>query len=197
MVDFASAQAAGSLVKLNKSDNWLRQCQGVALPILSPSTIESRTYYFESLPLFLGPSTKAGKTSLKLEPFAAHWNASADGIKRSYLTPEVFTTYGKVWGRVSNNRASQDRIRPGLEQLATTAQIFAAPDVAFPSFISTFRPTKYEPTSAIATLEGSSIPSFLSIGISASQPLASASSAVRSFPPLICIRTLLSIRHVG
>ena len=86
IVDFASAQAAGSLVKLNKSDNWLRQCQGVALPILPPSTIESRTYYLESLPLFLGPSTKAGKTALKLEPFTAHWNASADGIQRSYFT---------------------------------------------------------------------------------------------------------------
>ncbi|KAK4700876.1 hypothetical protein P7C70_g5367, partial [Phenoliferia sp. Uapishka_3] len=158
-------------VKLNSSNDWLRRRQGVALPILPPSTVAARQFYFKKLPTFFSAKTSGGKLTFKLEEFAVSWNHTADGVERVYITPELLSAYGKVWDRVNNQRATEDLVSEGLSELKISTTVIQHPANTFPTFITGARQIPFDPTSAALLFPQDERPSSLSISVSNSNPL--------------------------
>lgn len=97
LLEMGPYESAGIFPLKNKSLDWLRQYQGLALPVIPPSTKAARSYYFSQLPNFVTISPKSGKSGVKLEEFAQQWNRTADGHDRFYITVEMLRAYGKRW----------------------------------------------------------------------------------------------------
>jgi hypothetical protein len=61
---------------------------------------------------------------------------TADGKTRFYITTEVLVAYTKSWKRNSKSRASQELIPDQLKVFEQTHEIFSAPHLPFPSFLT-------------------------------------------------------------
>lgn len=65
--------------KMRGNDDWLRRRQGVALPVLPPSTLEARQYFFPKIRTFAMAAADDGKHSVDYAAFTQEWNRTADG----------------------------------------------------------------------------------------------------------------------
>ncbi|KAK4699673.1 hypothetical protein P7C70_g6585, partial [Phenoliferia sp. Uapishka_3] len=160
-------------VKMNSSNEWLRRRQGVALPVMPPSSLAARKFYFAELPKYLTGKSSTGKSTFKLEEFARNWNSSAEGIQRVYITPELLSSYGKIWDRVNNRKATEELVKDGIEELNASSAIIQAPNKPFPAFIVGARTITLDPTAAVLPHLDSPIPLSLSntLSVSSSRPL--------------------------
>ncbi|KAJ6458078.1 hypothetical protein C8R47DRAFT_1227219 [Mycena vitilis] len=129
-------ETAATLFKLNRSDDWLRRRQGLALPVQPPTTPEARKYFFTKLQAYAGQASANGRGKINYEEFAREWNQSADGKYRSYITTELLVAYVKTWQKNSNIRASQELIAEKLTLVRQTREIFMAPTLPFPAFVA-------------------------------------------------------------
>ncbi|KAJ7274859.1 hypothetical protein C8J57DRAFT_1224423 [Mycena rebaudengoi] len=119
------------------TNDWLRQRQGVALPILPPSTREAREYFFKKNRELATVAAHDGRRTVDYAAFAREWNRSADGKTRHYVTTsEVLTYYAKSWQKHNNSRASQELISKQLEVVASTREVFVASHLPLPSFLT-------------------------------------------------------------
>jgi hypothetical protein len=148
---------AAETYKLKANDDWLRRRQGLALPVLPPTTPEARQYFFSKI----RELSRAGK--INFQNFASQWNESADGKTRFYVTTEILAAYSKTWEKANNARASKELIFDKLQIIQQSQKIFAAPEVPFPTFLTA-------PSSATNPREGvldlhavDSIPQSLSV----------------------------------
>jgi hypothetical protein len=122
--------------QISSTDDWLRRRQGLALPVLPPTTLEARRYFFVKVREYAALATAQGKGKLDYEAFAREWNQSANGKDRFYITSEVLTTYAKVWDKVNNIRASQEMIKDKIDLVHQSRDIFAASHLPFPDFLT-------------------------------------------------------------
>jgi len=106
------SEDAAKTYPLNDSDNWLRKRQGLALPVLPPTTPEARKFFFKQIRRFADEASLNGKQKINFETFAQEWNQTADGKERFYVTVEVLSNYAKSWEKVTNIRASEELIAP-------------------------------------------------------------------------------------
>lgn len=145
-----------SIFKLNPSDEWLRKRQGLALPVLPPTTPEARQYFFKKVKEYATlASSEGGKGKINYEAFAQEWNKTADGKYRFYVTTELLAAYAKSWEKNGNIRASQDMILDKLYTVSRSAQVFSASTQPFPSYL-TSSPHSTQPSQGV--LEVSDIP---------------------------------------
>ena len=91
---------AAARFKMKGSNDWLRRRQGVALPILPPSTPEARQYFFRTIRSFATAAADNAKHSIDYPAFAQEWNKTADGTTRYYITTEVLMAYAKSWKQI-------------------------------------------------------------------------------------------------
>ncbi|KAJ7077201.1 hypothetical protein C8R43DRAFT_1179242 [Mycena crocata] len=152
------------------SVDWLRRRQGVALPILPPSTREAREFFFQKMRVFATTAAQDGKQTVDYTEFAREWNRTADGKTRYYITTEVLIAYAKTWHKNNNTRASQELISKQLQVVSQTRDIFAAPDQPFPSFL-TGSAESVEPSTGVRDVsEWGSVPDSLSTALAVSRP---------------------------
>jgi hypothetical protein len=170
-------EMASTMFKLNASDHWLRKRQGVALPVLPPTTLEARQYFFTKIRELSTLASSEGKSQIDYERFACEWNSSADGKDCFYVTTKVLTAYAKTWEKNSNIRASQDLISDQLDMVQQTSHVFAAPQQPFPHFL-TAPPTSIQPCKGILEISDAEdqarcqtvIPPSLNTNLSISRP---------------------------
>ncbi|KAJ7836589.1 hypothetical protein B0H14DRAFT_2589654 [Mycena olivaceomarginata] len=98
-------EQAAARFKMKGSNDWFRRRQGVALPILPPSTPEARQYFFRMIPSFATAAADNAKHSIDYSAFAQEWNKTADGKTRYYITTEVLMAYAKSWKQNNNSPA--------------------------------------------------------------------------------------------
>ena len=164
------SDAAAQLFKLNSSDDWLQKRQGLALPALPPTTLESRRYFFSKIRVFTGLAASNGKGKIDYEAFAQEWNQSADGKERFYVTTDVLSAYAKSWEKITNIQASQELISHQMETIHKTSTIFAAVHQSFPDFL-TDTPTSVQPSQGLIDLDDDSlVPPSLSVDLPISLP---------------------------
>jgi hypothetical protein len=111
------SETAANTFKLNSNDDWLRKRQGLALPVLPPTTPEARKYFFTKIRKFLEIATDDKKKNVDFEAFAQEWNRTADGKERFYVTCEVLSAYAKTWEKSNNAHASQELISSQLKEV--------------------------------------------------------------------------------
>jgi hypothetical protein len=155
---------------LNSSDDWLRKRQGLALPVLPPTTSEARKYFFSKIREFSAAACADGKRNVNFEAFAKEWNQTADGKRRFYITVEVLLAYAKSWEKLSNVRASQELIADRMQSLVQSKQIFLAEEQSFPTFITSI-PVHTQPSRGVLNLQEHVPPSSLSTDLAISRPL--------------------------
>ena len=136
MKPFSSDAVTAYAGKINSSDDWLRRRQGVALPVLPPTTPEARQYFFTQIRHFAAIASENGKGKINFERFAFEWNQSADGKNRVYVMTEVLSAYARTWEKASNARASQEIISDQIQEVQQSYEIFAAANNAFPDLIT-------------------------------------------------------------
>ena len=122
--------------QISPSYDWLRCRQGLALPVLPPTTLEARRYFFTKVREHTALATANGRGRLDYEAFAREWNQSADGKDRFYITAEVLSAYAKTWEKVNNIRASQEMIKDKMDLVHQSREIFAANHLPFPDFLT-------------------------------------------------------------
>jgi len=61
-----SAEAAKTY-PLNESDDWLRKHQGLALPVLPPTTLEAQNFFFKQIRHFADEASLNGKQRIDFE----------------------------------------------------------------------------------------------------------------------------------
>jgi len=142
-----SAEAAKTY-PLNESDDWLRKRQGLALPVLPPTTLEARNFFFKQIRHFADEASLNGKQRINFETFAQEWNETADGKERFYVTVEVLSNYGKSWEKATNIRASEELIAEQLSKIQESRQIFAASNTTFPAYL-TSNATQIHPSQGV------------------------------------------------
>ncbi|KAG6888414.1 hypothetical protein C0992_008530 [Termitomyces sp. T32_za158] len=118
-----SEHAATVFCKLSASDDWLHRCQGLALPVLPPTTLPAQQYFFSQICDFAAADSADGKKHIDWEAFACQWNQTADGKDRVYITAEVLAAYGKTWDKANNIRASQELISGELDDIQRTKEV--------------------------------------------------------------------------
>ncbi|KAJ7252333.1 hypothetical protein C8J57DRAFT_1722945 [Mycena rebaudengoi] len=151
------------LFKLRSNHDWLRRRQGLALPVLPPTTIEARKIFFTKVQAYVALESANGKSNINYEDFAREWNRSADAKDRYYITTELL----KTWQKSSNIRASQELILDKLAVVSQTRCIFMAFDNPFLSFITRDPPSSIQPSKGVLDLQSlNSIPASLSIDLS-------------------------------
>ena len=147
---------------LNSADDWLRKRQGLALPVLPPTTPEARKYFFSKIREFSEAASANNKKTINFEAFAQEWNRTADGEERFYVTVEVLSSYAKSWEKMSNVHASQELISQQMKTLVHSSEIFAATEQQFPNFLTSI-PTQIQPSRGVIELHDSTrIPTSLS-----------------------------------
>lgn len=129
---------------------WMRKRERLALPILPPTTLEARRFFFKKVSAFTDTSSSSsgGKGKIDYVAFSQEWNRTADGETRFYVTPEILKTYAAYWEKICNIRASQELMNQALASTASSARIFAAEDQPFPSFLVA-APSEPKPTSGL------------------------------------------------
>lgn len=130
------SEEAAETYPLNKNDDWLRKRQGLALPILPPTTLDARNFFFKQIRRFADEASLNGKQKIDFETFAQEWNQTADGKERFYITVEVLSNYAKSWEKATNIRASEELIAEQLSKIRESRQIFEAPNTAFPVYLT-------------------------------------------------------------
>lgn len=157
--------------KLNTSDDWLRKRQGLALPVLPPTTLEARHFFFAEIVKYAVAAGNEGKKNIDYVKFAQDWNQSADGKLRFYITPEVLAAYMKTWEKNTNIRASQDLISDALESISQTSRIFSAEHLPFPGFLTAL-PQSSQLTQGVLenTMESATLPASISTDLALSHP---------------------------
>jgi hypothetical protein len=165
-----------STFKLNPSDEWLRKRQGLALPVLPPTTPEARQYFFKKVKEYATlASSEGGKGKINYEDFAQEWNKTADGKYRFYVTTELLSAYAKSWEKNGNIRASQDMILDKLHAVSRSAQVFSASTQPFPSYL-TSSPHSTQPSQGVLEVSdilGHELPSSISTALALSHPSSS------------------------
>jgi hypothetical protein len=156
--------------KLNSNDDWLRRRQGLALPALPPTTDEARQYFFSQIREFSTLASTTGKRKIDYEMFAREWNQSADGTTRFYITTDVLCAYAKTWEKISNIHASKELISDKLENIRKSRDIFAAPQVEFPTFLTGSSSSAHPRHGVIDLDQAKSIPPSLSMELAISRP---------------------------
>ncbi|KAJ7930158.1 hypothetical protein B0H13DRAFT_1858986 [Mycena leptocephala] len=162
-------QTAASF-KMKGNDDWLRRRQGVALPILPPFTSEARQYFFQKIRTFATAASNDGKHSVDYAAFAQEWNRTADGKTRYYITTEVLISYAKSWKKQNNSRASQELISNQLTRVAQTREIFSAPHLAFPNFLTASAESVQPPHGIRELSDTTTMPQSLSTELAISRP---------------------------
>ncbi|KAJ6558917.1 hypothetical protein B0H10DRAFT_1967203 [Mycena sp. CBHHK59/15] len=138
--------------KLNSNNDWLRRRQGLALPILPPTTPEGRKYFFS-----------------KIGDFA--WNGMADGKTRFYVTADVLAAYSKSWDKTNNSRASQELIEAKMDLVRQTGKIFQSSNAPFPASLIGVASTSQPQRGVIETSpDDPSLPSSISVELVVSRP---------------------------
>ena len=161
--------AAATEYQLNDADDWLRKRQGLALPVLPPTTLEARKYFFSKIQEFSEAASVDKKKSVNFEAFAQEWNRTADGAERFYVTTEVLSSYAKSWEKISNVRASQELISEQMQSLVRSSQIFMATQKAFPNSL-TSTSTQIQPSRGVIELHDNTfIPASISTALSLSR----------------------------
>jgi hypothetical protein len=133
-MDAYSLEAARTY-PLNQSDDWLRRRQGLALPVLPPTTFAARTFFFDRIRHFADEASSNGKQKIDFEKFAQEWNQTANGKDRFYVTVEVLSSYAKSWEKITNIRASEEMIAEQIMKIRESRQVFSAPNTTFPSYL--------------------------------------------------------------
>lgn len=160
--------AATAQYPLNSPDDWLRKRQGLALPVLPPTTPEARKYFFSKIREFSEAASMNNKKTVNFEAFAKEWNRTANGEDRFYVTVEVLAAYAKSWEKMSNVHASQELISQQMQTLVRSSEIFVATGQAFPDFLTT-NPTQIQPSRGVIELHDYSlIPTSLSTALTLS-----------------------------
>ncbi len=142
------SEDAAKTYPLNNSDDWLRKRQGLALPVLPPTTPEARNFFFKQIRRFADEASLNGKQKIDFETFAQEWNQTADGKERFYVTVEVLSNYAKSWEKVTNIRASEELIAEQMSKIKASRQIFAAPEATFPAYL-TSNATQIHPSQGV------------------------------------------------
>ena len=163
--------------KLNSGDSWLRKRQGLALPVLPPTTPEAREFFFSKIREFAAIASESGKSKINFEAFAQEWNQSTNGEDRFYVTTEVLSAYSKTWEKCTNIRASQELISDQLEVAQQMANVFAAEAHPFPTYLTGI-PTSTHPHEGVVEIESSEnlqtsstpVPDSLSVDLALSRP---------------------------
>ncbi|KAJ7588232.1 hypothetical protein C8J56DRAFT_1080162 [Mycena floridula] len=150
--------------KLNSNDDWLRRRQGLALPIMPPTTPSARQFFFANISKYAIRASEEGKRGIDLQAFAKDWNGSADGKDRFYVTTEVLATYAKSWEKSSNVRASEELIAPQLNTIQETRCAFSALNQPFPDYM-TDHPINLQPSHGVLDLFESNVPPESSISM--------------------------------
>jgi hypothetical protein len=161
-----------STFKLNPSDDWLRKRQGLALPVLPPTTPEARQYFFRKVKEYATLASSEGKGKINYEAFAQEWNKTADGKYRFYVTAELLAAYAKSWEKNGNIRASQDMILDKLHEVSRSAQVFSASTQPFPSYL-TSSPHSNQPSQGVLEVGDTldhELPSSISTALALSHP---------------------------
>ena len=182
MVSYTT-EVASSFPRLNANDHWLRKRQGLALPVLPPTTQEARRFFFSKIQEYADVATSHGKSKINFESFAQEWNRSADGKERFYVTTEVLSAYAKTWEKTSNIRASQEIISDQLKVIKKSRTIFGAESKEFPSFL-TSTPAASHPSQGVIELDpGQPVPMSISTELALSHPSILQPSTSTIIPP--------------
>ena len=164
--------------KLSLGDSWLRKRQGLALPVLPPTTPEAwKLFFFSQIREFAAITSESGKSKINFEAFAQEWNQSANGEDRFYVTTKVLSAYSKTWEKCTNIRASQELISDQLEVAQKMANVFTAEAHPFPTYLTGI-PTSTHPREGVVEFESSEnpqisatpVPDSLSIDLALSRP---------------------------
>ncbi|KZT32687.1 hypothetical protein SISSUDRAFT_1133021 [Sistotremastrum suecicum HHB10207 ss-3] len=185
--------AAAKKFKLRPNDDWLRQRQQLALPVLPPITIAARKLFFKNVADFAAPSSQSQKGSINFERFTIWWNSTASKQASPdifYVTPEVLAAYAKSWEKSNITAASKDLMSEKLTHLDESRSILAAQNAPFPSFI-TGSATLQQPEKGVLDLSTSVVPISISTSLAASAPIfptpllgmSTISSPIGSVPP--------------
>src|SRR6202790_2637304 len=122
--------------QISTSYDWLQCQQGLALPVLPPTTLEACQYFFTKVHEHTALATANGRGKLDYEAFAHEWNQSADGKDQFYITAEVLSAYAKTWEKVNNIHASLEMIQDKMDLIHQSREIFAANHLPFPEFLT-------------------------------------------------------------
>ncbi|KAJ7189729.1 hypothetical protein GGX14DRAFT_580474 [Mycena pura] len=157
--------------EMHGNNDWLRRRQGVALPILPPSTPEARQYFFKKIRAFATNAVDESKHSVDYAAFAQEWNRTADGKARHYITTEVLISYAKSWKKNNNSRASEELISSQLKVVEQTRDIFAAPHIPFPKFLTGIAESAQPSRGMLEMPEDHGLPFSISTELAVSRPL--------------------------
>ncbi|KAK7025856.1 hypothetical protein R3P38DRAFT_3531780 [Favolaschia claudopus] len=158
--------------KLTGNNDWLRRRQGVALPIVHPTSPEARTYYFANVGDFVIEASASGQRKISNENFARRWNSTADGKTRFFITADILAAFAKSWEKTNNARASQELISAKVDMARQTRQLFQDNNnLPFPtSLLGTA--TSSHPQEGVLEFdaENPSLPSSISTELAISRP---------------------------
>jgi hypothetical protein len=129
-------EQTAALFVVSHSDDWLRRKQGLALPAIPPTTSEARRYFFVKIREYAAAASANGHGKPDYEAFAREWNQSANGKDRYYVTTEVLSAYAKTWEKFNNVRASREIASDKMNLASQSRDIFAAPHVPLPEFLT-------------------------------------------------------------
>jgi hypothetical protein len=124
-------EQTAALVQISSTYDWLWCRQGLALPVLPPTTLEACQYFFTKIREYTALATANGRGRLDYEGFAREWNQSADGKDQFYITTEVLSAYAKTWKKVNNIHASREMIQDKMDLIHQSCEIFAANHLPF------------------------------------------------------------------
>ncbi|KAK6972283.1 hypothetical protein R3P38DRAFT_2812412 [Favolaschia claudopus] len=157
--------------KLNGNNDWLRRCQGVALPIVPPTTPEARKYYFANVGDFVVEASISGKRKIGHESFANRWNSTADGKTRFYVSADLLAAFAKSWEKTNNARASQELISAKVDLAHQTRQLFQETNnLPFPNSLLGTATSSHPQEGLIEFEAGNPVPDSISTDIAISRP---------------------------
>jgi hypothetical protein len=180
---------AAETYQLKGNNDWMRRRQGLALPVLPPTTLEARKYFFSQAPRFAAIASAEGKGKINYEAFAREWNQSADGKSRFYVTTEVLASYAKTWEKTNNIRASEELVADKMDLVSKTRKIFAAPYLPFPEYLAD-NPVSVQPSKGVIDFD-EPVPFSLSTDLPTSRPCAD-NNSTRNPSPLPIYRPELA-----
>ncbi|KAF9526768.1 hypothetical protein CPB83DRAFT_857411 [Crepidotus variabilis] len=165
------SEEAAAAAPLNRSETWLRKRQGLALPVLPPTTPEARKYFFRRIRHFADQASLNGKQHIDFEAFAREWNESADGKDWFYVTVEVLANDAKSWEKSSNIQASEQLIPQEMKNIQISKQVFAAPNTPFPEYLLSAASQSHPCYGALEIFDSDQVPESVSIKTSLSKPI--------------------------
>jgi hypothetical protein len=92
--------------------------------------------FFVKIREYTAAASTNGQGTPDYEAFAQEWNQTADGKERYYVTTEVLSAYAKTWEKFNNIHASQEMASDNMDLACQSGDIFAAPHIPFPEFLT-------------------------------------------------------------